>query len=115
MKPLVFRYEPSFDFPDIKGWDVYLGNHCEGQILWRSRDFEDVLKGDCEPGFVCVGFNAEGEPFATLEECQQAFESHHFPQESARWKDEVYRPRIQAEYDQLRADRQEATGENTND
>jgi hypothetical protein len=79
---MICRYDLTWDFPDGKGWDAWLGEHAEGQIALLTESHEQVLNGDREIGFYWSGYVPNHDlgdgPYQTFEQCQRAFEEAIF-------------------------------------
>ena len=74
-----FRVEPSFDLPDHKCWECWIGKHCEGDITYLGPSHELVVKECHSVGYFLdvIGNDLvvyDDGPFVTFEAALAAFE-----------------------------------------
>ena len=83
---LHLTYKPSFDLPDHKGVDVFLGQRCEGGIVYHSVASDLVADGTLDPGWHWYKNHIEDaseetgndEPFESFELAAKDFERAFF-------------------------------------
>jgi hypothetical protein len=72
-----FRVVRAWDFPESKGYDLMLGEHVEGQIIWGTREFFESEGVDKGTGYHASLYNGDGLDYEPPTElgCQRTFKA----------------------------------------